>query len=170
MPESLEQFARRMCDLGCKTFKRLGHVPGPVLIYRDRDGKEQAIAVAVPGGDKDAAMTVCRALLEIEGATRCALVMETWLLDTRDMGLTPEQSAALAKEANERGVRNMAARTEAVLALAEDDAEGTIDVSARIERAGEKATLGEMTVFRPAHSEGRMIGLLPQPQRKGPLQ
>jgi hypothetical protein len=120
------------------------------------DGRD-LVAPGLPG-DKDLAVAVARALMEVVGATRYVFITEAWMLlaDGEDV-----KKIDLAK-VDAEGVEAQPGRKEVLLFNAEDAREGMIMAHREIIRDGARATLGPLEVFASGYSEGRMIGLLPR--------
>ena len=154
----LRKFVEHAAERASRVFNRAGEFL-PMYHYIDRDGKDFVVP-APPTQDKDAAVAIVRAVLEACGATRVAFLDEAWMLDAQRSGFDFEQ-------ANRDGISKHPDRIEVLLISAEDQNEGLVMASREIIRHDNRVVLGKLK-FMPDGGElqGRMVGLLPAPERK----
>lgn len=153
---TLQQFANHVIKYIERFFKKNGEIL-PMYHCVGSDGNE--VVFPSPARDKDQAVAMVRVLLKSIEATRVAFIDEAWTLEQP----TEEE----AREAERVGIRNNPKRVEIVMISVEDANEGFLMATAKIIRHGNKAMLGKFEFVRDGGSwEGRMIGLLPTPERK----
>ena len=124
-----------------------------------RDGDE--FGFLSPSADKDVAVALVRALLELHDAVRVMFVGEAWSAFAKN----EEESAKLANHLNEhRGkVESWPSREEVVVFNAEDEEQGFLSAHRMIQRPdGRKPFLGPLVIPKSNQAEGRMVGLLPR--------
>jgi hypothetical protein len=114
--------------------------------------------------NKDYAMAMIRALMEIEHVVRYVYFAEAWMLDFKNSDGRPSQEEL--DRIMEEGASQHPDRIECVVFQAEDNECGMLSGHRKIIRNGEhRPRLGPLE-FMPRHTEstGRMVGLLPKPE------
>lgn len=129
--------------------------------YVRGDGQEVVMA-APPTEDKDEAVMLMRSVFQLENAVRCLFICEAW---TVEVGGEAEVKAMQAWIARGGSAVDHPQRCEVILFAAEDDT-GQLTAQRKIVRTGDKPQLGELRIDEFALSEGRYIGMLPQPRSR----
>jgi len=132
-------------------FNRNGAVQ-PLYHAIKRDGAH--MLVPAPPTSKAAALTLMRALFELQDVVRYVFIDEAWMVGT---------DPAETERINREGVRAQPGRVEVLIYIAEDDTGLLMAMRKILRPAHGKATLAPLEHVGAQAFEGRMVGLLPRP-------
>lgn len=159
MPETFRQYIDRISDAAEQVFKTVGRLT-PCLFFINGDG--QYVMVPAPSRDKDLSSAMFRALLELSGATRCVFCDEAWGVRSDN----EKEARAIDSYARHNSLGIIPDREEVVIFMCEDAREGTIMARRPIIRPAKgKARLGPLEIQNTRLMEGRLVGMLPKPER-----
>lgn len=145
----------------CDGAMRLHGNVAPIWHMITKDGEE--IVELQPSMDKDTAVVLIRALMEIREVVRYVHFTEAWMLL-----INKPTTQAQAEELAMAGLSQHPDRIETVAFQAEDIYSGMLTGHREIIRPKDgKPYLGPLQFLRCEQSEGRMVGMLP---RRGTLQ
>lgn len=148
-----EQDLRGMIDRAStfaeNAFRKRGEL-GP--IYHMVTGDGDHLIVQPPMVNKDAVVTVMKALFEMKNVSRYVFMTEAWTLTGKPEEVDEER-------AMREGIHDNPNREEAIIFLAEDR-DRMLSARRMITRTGEKADLGPLIFDDTTESRGRMVGLL----------
>lgn len=135
-------------------FMKYGQV-GPTYLFVDREGNHGVVPMPPPPLSKGQAIALVRALFELKGATMMAFFDEAWGLTT-----------TIDEEAPGDLSVNQDPRRREVIHFSAEELDGGFYVGERpiIREPGKRPRPGPLEVHEFTHSEGRMVGMLPQPK------
>jgi hypothetical protein len=158
MTTSLRDFVAHAAQRASAIFEERGRIRP---MYHAVAGNGADLLFTAPPGDKNLSIMAARIVLSAMRATRVAFIDEAWMLDA------PSGDIIDVDKVNREGVEAQPNRIEVLVISAEDEAEGMLMATRRIDRHGDRAVLGDLQMLAFDSVEGPMIGLLP---RKGMLQ
>lgn len=158
---TLQEFIVGCSYTAAKVFQLRGKL-SPMWHAITRDG--QHLMVPSPHPDKDAAVTLMRALFELRDVVRYVLINEAWTVEV-EQRWPGEEVEALNERSRQLGgiLADHPDRVEVLMLIGEDETAGLCTARRVIHRPpNAKPYLGPLEIDEFEVSEGRLVGLLPQ--------
>ena len=146
-----EQLIRHCAEASAAIFNETGELH-PLYHWINADGEHRCVAVPWSNQyEKELAVAFMREMFERDRAVAYVMVAEAWVA-MLDVGEAMPQN----------GVRNHPKSREVVMFAGEDDSGHWQAFQNIIRPESGKAYLGALTIDRPEHLEGNMVGMLPK--------
>lgn len=159
MPETFRQYIERISNAAEHTFDKFGMLTA-VLFFVDGDGN--FVMLPAISASKDISNAMWRAAMELAGATRCVFCDEAWSVRSQ----SEKEARALSDYSRGNSLENIPDCEEVVIFMCEDQHEGTIMARRVIIRPAKgKPRLGPLEFHDMGMMEGRLVGMLPKPER-----